>query len=506
MNEEHEMKRQFFYRPILVAAITLTFCLLVAILLMSTRSVGATMGVASIASRDAPPAKSPQSPSSVAEDLPPQSTAAYNGVITPDTTLYAPWLLGGTSVLRVYNAGESAATVWITFTYDSIRTSTTASLAAGAVGEIKPPGGVLTGTKVSAILKGDQPLVAIVNDFGLEGKQATSYAAMPASLGQTYLALPDIYYRTGDGWESKPVVQNVGVATTSVTMVYTRTTVPPTTTNWMDVQELAPDEVYAFDPSRAGLPENFVGIATIEARQEQPLIAIVHNAATEIGELYPRKAYIYRVPLPATGGGGSRPLYFPLLVNAFEDWTSSRIQFMNAKPTTTTFDLEIGGKSSSKSIDPWWADSFGQDDGSQAQGWVGAGRVEDAQSLHSLVWLRGNFDGDLLAAYSSPSVGAKTGYLPYADQGDDFAAYVAIQNLADSSTHITLTYHSLTGTLPSVTRETIAPFDMRRYAASSGFVGGVVVQADQPVAAVAVIAGRLVIDETVYLPVVMRNK
>jgi hypothetical protein len=46
---------------------------------------------------------------------------------------------------------------------------------------------------------------------------------------------------------------------------------------------------------------------------------------------------------------------------------------------------------------------------------------------------------------------------------------------------------------------------MGYYPADAGFVGGVVVQANQPVAAIAVIAGRVILDKVTYLPVVIKK-
>ena len=291
------MRIQPFVRPILIGAVTLTLCLLVAALLMTLRSTGAALAVTPITLHDTSTKQNPKSRSALASAFLPKSTAAYNGIITPATTVYAPWLLGGTSVLRVYNTGGGPTTVRATFAYDGGVTTTEISLAAGAMGDIEPRG-VLTGTQLAAILTGTQPIVVVVNDFGLDGRRAVSYAAMPASQGQTYLALPYIL-SDNTGWDSTPAVQNVGVTTTSVTIIYTRTD-KPATRNWTDtVKSLAPDQVYTFNPRDVGLPDLFAGIATIRA--EQPLVAIVNNS-----DAFSNDAYVYSVSLPPTGGGSSR--------------------------------------------------------------------------------------------------------------------------------------------------------------------------------------------------------
>jgi hypothetical protein len=496
------MERHFDHRSLAVSVAVLSGCLLIVALLIAARSAGAVTSVGPVPEHDAASASDLRSPSAINQVLLPKSTAAYNGVITPATKLYAPWFQGGTSVLRVYNAGAGLANVRATFTYQGGVMSVTRSLAQGAVGDIALRG-TLTGTVFSAIVTGTQPIVAVVNDFGPSGKQASSYAAMSADLGRTYLALPNVIYQSTNGWDSKPVIHNVSATTTSVTIAYTLTIEPPTTTHWVDnsIQDLGPDEARIIDPGQAGLPVNFTGIAII--RTEQPVVAAVYNAATEIGELYPKEVFIYRVPLPA-GENGGRSLYFPLLFRSFENWKNAWIQFMNARSTASDFELRVDEAPSSESLTAWWADFWGQE--AQAAGWYGAGRVADAQSLHSLIWLRGDFQGDSYAVYSAPGAGAKIWYLPYTDRLLNLTTYVAVQNLsAGSSAQITLTYHNMTGTLTSVPMGNVAPFDTALYSSDPGFIGGVVVEASEPVAAVAVIAGSLILDEEIFLPVVFKN-
>jgi hypothetical protein len=504
---EKEMKIQYASRLVLVTAVTFVLFLLGAVLLMSQRFVRAT---------------TVDSPSSThnTEHLPsalrvppltlPHSTAAYNGLMAPARTLYAPWLRGSTASLRVLNTSESAATVRATFYSDgSVIGTTETVLAAGAVGQIRP-GALATGTVFSAVLSAGQPIAAVVNDFGPNGRQATSYAAIDAGLGRRFLALPYLLYASGGGWESDVVIQNVGDDTAHVTVVFTRTN-EFTTTNWSDVLTLPAGGVQHLDLSQVGLPEKFQGIATVRA--DQDLIAVVHNAAYDLGSAYPRLAYVYRVPLIGGTDGAAPPLYFPLLVNAFEDWKTSEIQIMNAASAFASFSLEIDGVTSGPfGIDRWSADSYAQNasGSSSPSGEAVAGRVQGAQSLHSLVWLngQGHFRGDFLAAYSTPSVGARTWYMPYFDQGLAVHTYVAVQKLTDDAVDVTLTFHNLTGTL-SAPYHVTQDQDMALYTGDVGlppsFFGGVVVETDQPVVAVAVIAGRLVLDKVILLPLSIKD-
>jgi hypothetical protein len=494
-------------RLVLVCAVALALFMLAAALVMGSRFVEAAPFDASTSVHDPGHLRSaPQAPPLTL----PHSAAAYNGVMVPAKTLYAPWLRGRTSSLRVVNTSEvNATTVTTIFYADGTAIATTDTpLEAGAVGQIRT-GMLPTGTVFSAVLRAGQPIAAVVNDFGRTGQQATSYAAMDAGLGQRYLTLPYVLYAGGGGWESDVVVQNVGGNTANITVVFTRTN-EFTTTNWSDVLTLPAGRVQHLDLIQVGLPEKFEGIATIRA--DQPLIAVVHNAAYDLGSAYPRLAYIYRVPLNTSTGGVAPPLYFPLLVNAFEDWKTSEIQIMNAAPARAGFVLEIDGVTRNRSIEGWSAASFPQDDpGSQSpSGEAVAGRIQQAQSLHSLVWLngQGHFHGDFLAAYSSPSVGGNSWYLPYFDQLPNTSTYIAVQRLGQDPVDVRLTFHALTGTL-SVPYQVTQDSDTALYTGSDGlpssFVGGVEVETDQPVVAVAVIAGRLVLDKVIYLPVSTKN-
>jgi hypothetical protein len=501
---ENKMKNRSLTRTILVGAVTLSFFVLIAALSLTTRAMKVTRADAPITIGSA---NGPGSPPVVWHVLLPKSTAAYNGVTNPAKTVYAPWLLGGTSVLRVYNSNESLdTTVRATFTYSNGSLSIDKVVPAGAVADIEPTD-IPTGTQLSAILTATQPIAAVVNDFGPTSRQATSYATMAASLGQTFLALPDIFSNSGGGWNSQVVVQNVGQSATQVTIFYTQTEPVAATSVSDTISALGVGESHTFYPSEAGMLDGAVGIATVVA--EQPVIAIVRNAANELGVFYPRQVYVYRVPLP---GGDSPSHFFPILLNDFQDWEKSQIQLMNADSETANLSLEIIGEPPvSKSVEPWSAVNDRQNDDGRDPEWIGSGRVRNAPSIHGLVWLEGNLQGDAFAAYSVPRMGAKASYLPYTDQGDRFATFVAVQNLSDASVSITLTYHTVTGTVGSPFIDSIDPSGaMKLYTGKDGlpasFVGGMVVQADQPVTAVSVIAGRLVLDKLRFMPLALKNQ
>jgi hypothetical protein len=499
---EVEMKIQPFRRTIVVGIATVSMILLLICLVALTRSMRLTAAASSDGAQST-------SPSAVSGLLVPQSTAAYNGVITPSQTVFAPWLIGHTSVLRVYNAGDASAVVQAAFSYTSSLSPITVQ--PGTVAEIGATM-VPTGTAFSAILSSTQPIAVVVNDFGPVGQYATSYTAMSASAGRRDLALPDIFFEAHGGWESNLALQNVGMSTATLTVVYTKTNEPLTTTNWIDdaIPQLGPGDTYFFDPGQAGVPGKFVGVATV--RSDQPVIAVVRNAVVNIGTIHPDRAYAYRVPLPGPTSGSGRSLYYPLLLNEFEDWKKSEIQVFNAASTGINFTLDIGGVTSSEFIDRWTSQSFPQDaPGSESPpGEAVDGRVVNARSLQSLVWLNGEgrFIGDFLAAYSTPSVGARAWYLPFADQSDALTAFVAIQNLADVAANISLTYHSITGTVRLV-NDTVLGSAMAVYESDAyvpaGFSGGVVVQADHDVTAVAVLSKRLVLDKEIFLPIALRK-
>jgi hypothetical protein len=433
----------------------------------------------------------------------PNSTAAYNGVITPSQLVYAPWLLGRTSVVRVYNAGAQQADVWATFSYsDGLEITRQYSLPAGAVGDIRAPIAVLTGTEMSLVLTGTQPLVAVVNDFGEGENRMGSYAAIPAGLGQTYLTLPFISSRP-NAWDGRPVVQNVGLTNTNVTIVYTDST---TVVRWEDsVPGLAPGQAHVFDPAKIVDPDGMVGVATINS--DEPVVAVVSNGPTS------RDVYVYSLSLPPAVNGANRSFYYPLLLSEFQNsWIRSEVHLLNTGATTATFDLGIDGEPilTAEPIASWKTRSVSQDAFKPgAPGWrVGAGIVEEAQSLHSMAWLLGVFKSDRIAAYSASSRGATTWYFPYADATSlDLSTYVAVQNLSDvSPAHITCTFHDASGALPAEP-VVIAPSSGMTFCLTApGLHYGLVVDADQPVVAVAVIAGQLILDEGVYMPVMIKRQ
>jgi len=497
------MKRIFYHPTLIIGPVVMALFMLIVALVAATRSTGATL------SPTGPGVASPNAPLAVADVILPNSTAAYNGVMTPSRTLYAPWMLGSTSFIRVFNAGAGPATVRATFSYNP-GAPVAKTIEPGAVADIQTTG-IPTATRFSAIVTATQPIVAVVNDFGPNAVYATSYATMPAEEGRTYFTLSDILFESGSV-NSAIAVQNVGGIATDVTIIYTRTR-PPASMNWSDtVFDLPSGQTYVFDPAQAGLPTNFEGIATLRA--DQPVVAAVDNATIlEPGAVFPKRAYVYRAPLPGAGVGSDLPLYFPLLVNAFESWQRSEIQVVNTAASSTDFTLEIAGALYAKSLEGWSAQSYLQDQAGSASpvGQAVAGRVQNVQALEGLVWLngQGNFRGDFLAAYSAVRVGGSTWYLPYTDQGDSFATYVAVQNLSSTTAHITLTHHTVTGTLGSY-MGSIPELETVLYTGGSGgiplnFSGGVVVEADQSVVAVTVIAGQLILDKEIYLPIVSKN-
>lgn len=489
------MNKQSWYRPLVLGGVVLTVALLVAALLLTTRSAGAWSTDALL---EAPPSRAPE-----AVLLMPNSTAAYNGVISPSQLIYAPWLLGRTSVVRVYNAGAQEAQVQATFSYSQgLEIVHHASLPAGAVGDIRAPMSVLTGTEMSLILTGTQPLVAVVNDFGVDEDRMGSYSAIPAAgLGQTHMVLPFISSRP-HAWDGRPVVQNVGVTNTNVTIVYTDST---GISVWEDsVQDLAPGQAHIFDPLNVIDPDGIVGIATLES--DQPVVAVVSNGPSS------RDVYVYNLSLPPAVEGANRSFYYPMLLNEYmNSWTRSEVHFLNTGAVTATVDLEIDGQPvlTAEPVKSWKTKTISQAIFKpDVPGWnVGAGLVEDAQSLHSIAWLLGVFQSDPIAAYSASSRGATTWYFPYADASLDLSTYIAVQNLNDStSITIRCIFHGESGSLLPVAFVEISPSGMGLCPIAPGLVHGIVVEADQPVVAVAVIAGQLILDKSTYVPVLVKSQ
>ena len=87
------------------------------------------------------------------------------------------------------------------------------------------------------------------------------------------------------------------------------------------------------------------------------------------------------------------------------------------------------------------------------------------------------------------------------------ATFVAVQNLTGVAANISLTYHSVTGTVKVA--GSVVPGSATSVYASDDyvpdeFVGGVVVEADRNVAAVALLSRQLVLDREIFLPIALR--
>jgi hypothetical protein len=407
--------------------------------------------------------------------------------------------------VRVYNAGDQQADVQATFSYSvGLEIVQHASLPAGAVGDIRAPSSVLTGTEMSLILTGTQPLVAVVNDFGVEENRMGSYSAIPAGLGQTHMVLPFISSRP-HAWDGRPVVQNVGVTNTNVTIVYTDST---DLTRWEDsVQALAPGQAHVFDPLNVVDPDGIVGIATLHS--DQPVVTVVSNGSSS------RDVYVYNLSLPLAVDDANRSFYYPMLLNEYlNSWTRSEVHFLNTGDVTATVDLEIDGQTvlAAEPVESWKTKTVSQATFKpDVSGWnVGAGLVEDAQSLHSIAWLLGVFKSDPIAAYSSSSRGATTWYFPYADADFDLSTYIAVQNISDATANVECIFRDTSGSLLLAKSVEIAPstmdFCLDEEDDLPELVRGVVVESDQPVVAVAVIAGQLILDKSIYMPVMVKSQ
>lgn len=208
----------------------------------------------------------------------------YNGFVSGSTTAYLPLVMkdnytwstshqvqnlgGSPAVVRIeyYAKGETSPTL---VTTDTITTS---------LAYWPPPAGLPSGFVGSAVLYSTnaQDIVAIVNEVVSPGVQGMSYSGF--SGGTPKVSLP-LIMKDNYGWHTSIQVQNLGAITATVDVnYYAKGSSTPTHTD-LGV-EIGPSAVKVFWPLPAGVPDGFVGSATLESTNSQPLVAVVNEVCT----------------------------------------------------------------------------------------------------------------------------------------------------------------------------------------------------------------------------------
>jgi hypothetical protein len=181
----------------------------------------------------------------------------------------------------------------------------------------------------SATVTADHPVVAVAQVVDPSGQLGATVGVPPVPTpltGQpnppdlTVAHLPQVYKTySGDGWTSSVLVQNIDTAATTVQLTFTGTglSAPMTVTD-----TIAPGAAkqYYQGNQPAGLPDGFVGSATVRAGDGRKIAAVV-NTSNAAGALDTYTGFPGPVATDPVGTPGERGLHFPALYN---DYSSQR--------------------------------------------------------------------------------------------------------------------------------------------------------------------------------------
>jgi len=245
---------------------------------------------------------------------------SYSGVSAGSTTVYLPGVVreyyNWNSLISVQNAGSAATNV--TIQYSPGGYTHTATVQPGAAAhfdlETNPPAGMPSGFSGSAIVTASQPL-AVTDNQTADGGFTQSYNGFSSGATTFYApALYNGYY----GWVASLNIQNVGGASTSVTVDYT---------------DSVANEVYSLDAGGSVLiympsqPAHASLFAATITSSSQPIVAIVNAAHPTLNQAQTSSAF----------SGGSSTVGLPTVMKDYYDWdTSFTVQNVGSASTEVT--------------------------------------------------------------------------------------------------------------------------------------------------------------------------
>ena len=194
---------------------------------------------------------------------------AYNGFTSGSSVVYAPVLMksywGFNTALTVQNIGDTAATVTVTYSNGVTNTKTVPAKASQLFytpHEAGLPNGWLGSAKVEAT---GGSIVVLVNESDANNR-AASYTGFAA--GGTTSNAP-IVLRRYHGYSTSITCQNIGTASTNITVTYSNGATE--TKNNVPVN----DSALFYQPNTTGLPDGFNGSAVITA--SQPIVCVING-------------------------------------------------------------------------------------------------------------------------------------------------------------------------------------------------------------------------------------
>lgn len=218
--------------------------------------------------------------------------ASYVGSSSGGTSVQLPLLMKGNSGFdtwfNVQNTGSATASVSVTY---SDGTTASASIPAGAAATFDQSTETHSETVFSAVVTSDQPVVAAA----IQENASTLFAYSGFSAGSTNPVMPLINANNA-GFQTGIQIQNVGTASTDVTVSYTPSSdgVACTETQTIAAGKSATFALYAFaGATQPGMTttcaggDKFIGAATVTTNSaSQPLAAIVNQLGATQGESY----------------------------------------------------------------------------------------------------------------------------------------------------------------------------------------------------------------------------
>ena len=248
---------------------------------------------------------------------------------------------------QVQNLGSGTATVTVNY-YNADGTlagpAQTVSIATG--GSYTFFGSTMVvpaGFKGSVVISADQPVAAISNVLGTNAdgaKTAGSYSGF--SGGSTKVSAP-IIQRGNSGFATFMAVQNAGTTAATVHVTYSPT--PGNGTASTEDATIAPNASHIFDQEgNNALGTKFVGSATIESTNAQPLVATV----VQLGKGAAKTQLTYDAFT-----AGSPSVLFPLIVaNNGGNFTGLSVQNAGTASTQVTVTYTANGATGSGTFCP----------------------------------------------------------------------------------------------------------------------------------------------------------
>lgn len=255
----------------------------------------------------------------------PTMAGSYIGVTAGATEVNLPLVMRENNLwntaISVQNAGTADANVTLNFYSGATVVDTiTDTIPPGASHRYDQSTQTNLGAPFvgSAVVTSDQPVAAEVNET--DGAILMSYTGFPA--GATTIYAP-LIMTDNNGWYTGLQVQNIGASTANVELKVDGTVV------WTGT--IAPDASETFYPV-PGTSAGFVGSATVECTNGQPLVGIVNELHSPSGQGMSYTCFV----------GGTDSVFAPLIMTDNSGWYTG-LQVQNIGASAANVELKVDG-------------------------------------------------------------------------------------------------------------------------------------------------------------------